>query len=106
MKEFSDPRMIFCDFDTPRCPSMWEINRVFHILDIRPRYVRFDRTRRGWHIIIELPKPLEKAATVALQAILGSDPRRETLNLMRALSIRWDAFNERRWNVLFREKLK
>jgi len=105
MKQFSDPTVVMCDYDTPRCPSMWEINRVFHILDIRPEWIRFDRTRHGWHMIIQLRKPLEKCALVALQAILGSDPRRETLNLMRALSVRMSAFAARRWNVLFEYKL-
>lgn len=98
--------MIYCDYDRPSPPSLWEINRIFHILDIRPRAIRYDRTRHGWHVIIELPRALDKAATVALQAILGSDPRRETLNLMRALNTRWDDFNECRWNILFREKIK
>jgi hypothetical protein len=106
MKEFSDPRMVYCDYDRPTPPSMWELNRVFHILDIRPQYIRFDRTRHGWHVVIRLPRALDKLATVALQAVLGSDPRRETLNLMRALSVKWDAHNSRRWNILFREKLK
>lgn len=105
MKEWSDDKTVMCDFDTPRPPSLWEVNRVFHILDIKPRWMRYDRTRRGWHLVIRLPRPLQKPALVALQAILGSDPRRETLNLMRALSVRWDRFNSQRWNVLFREKL-
>jgi hypothetical protein len=106
MKEYSDPTMLYCDYDRPNPPSMWEIFRVFHILAIDPEWFRFDRTRHGWHLIIKMPAKLSRTAQVALQAVLGSDPRRETLNLMRALSVRWDKVSSRRWNVLFREKLK
>lgn len=105
LKEYSDPYTVMCDYDRPEPPSLWEINRVFHILDMKPREIRYDRTQHGWHVVIRLQKPLSKIAIVALQAILGSDPRRETLNLMRALSVKWDNFSTRRWNVLFEYKL-
>jgi len=104
MKEFSDPRKIMLDIDRPEPISTWEINRVFHILGICPESIRYDRTRHGWHVVIMLPVALEKTAIVALQAILGSDPRRETLNLFRALSTVWDTFREERWNILFQYK--
>lgn len=105
MKEFSEPDMVYCDYDREEPPSMWELFRVFHILGIKPLGFRYDRTEHGWHLIIALPESLPKLALCALQAILGSDPRRETLNLMRALSTRWNAHKSRRWNILFKEKL-
>lgn len=37
------------------------------------------------HTYIKLPRPLPHAARVALQVILGSDPKREALNLLREL---------------------
>lgn len=50
---------------------------------------------------------LERAEIVALQAILGSDEKREALNLMRVISMRRNAVTpywERRWNILFNGK--
>lgn len=105
MKEWSDPAVIMCDYDTPTAPGFLEFTKVFHTLGITPISVRYDRTKRGWHVVIVLPRDLHKCATVALQAILGSDPRRETLNLMRALSTNMDRFASQRWNVLFESKL-
>lgn len=78
----------------------------------------FRGATNGWHLKIRLdptPAPIE---TVALQAILGSDPLRESCNLQRAREVeRWalDAeeggseighaaatFWRQRWNVLYR----
>lgn len=106
MKEYSAPDLLMIDWDRPRLPAMWEIFRVFHMLQIgRPEWIRYDRTRHGWHVLIKLPAKLPKLAQVALQAILGSDPRRESLNLYRALSKRMNGFQAERWNILFSEKL-
>ena len=59
--------------------------------------------------MIRLTRALAPAETVAVQALLGSDSRREALNLMRAMSVsRRDpgAFWRRRWNLLFSYKLQ
>lgn len=45
------------------------------------------------------------AEIVALQAVLGSDRRRETLNLMRVMS-EFGPEGNKRWNILYRSKLK
>lgn len=105
MKEFSDPTLVMCDYDTPILPPIHELWRVFHVLRITPEWMRFDRTAHGWHMVLKLPRKLPMLATVALQAILGSDPRRETLNLMRALTSP-KGFAAERWNVLFERKIK
>ena len=67
------------------------------------------RTRRGWHVAITLRDALEPAEIVALQSCLGSDRRREALNLMRVIGLRRthgiDSFWFERWNLLYREKL-
>lgn len=104
MKEYSNPAMLYLDFDQTQPPPLYQFHKVFRLLKIAPEWYRYDRTRRGWHVLIKLPRKLPKLATVALQAILGSDPARESLNLMRALSPHLDTFAAARWNVLFREK--
>lgn len=70
--------------------------------------MRYDRTKRGWHVVIEWDRAFPPVALVALQAILGSDSRREALNFMRALSL--DGCRDRqcflRFNLLFSHKVK
>jgi hypothetical protein len=106
MKEFSAPDTVMLDIDHRRqAPALDELYKVFHVLQITPEWIRQDKTRHGWHVVIKLPRRLHKLALVALQAILGSDPRRETLNLMRALSIGMTGFAAERWNILFERKL-
>lgn len=70
----------------------------------RPVVVRFDRTRRGWHIVATATAPAGTPAMqlVAAQAILGSDPNREAFNVMRAASLgSVPPFWRSRWNVLY-----
>jgi hypothetical protein len=57
------------------------------MVGLRPRFILYEKSRRGWHVLIKLNEKLRPAAMVALQAVLGSDSRREALNLMRALYI-------------------
>lgn len=64
--------------------------------------VRYDRTRRGWHVIVTVRKRIPPPLIVAAQAILGSDPHRESFNLMRVQQLRRvPTFWRTRWNVLF-----
>lgn len=70
-----------------------------------------ERTRRGWHVLIKLRERLLPSELVALQSCLGSDGRREALNLMRALAIRKECdgvtpYWKKRWNILFSGKLR
>lgn len=79
---------------------------TLHRLDNAPQLVRIDRTARGWHVTIELERDVTALELVAMQAILGSDPRRETFNLVRVRNLAdvppcW----EERWNVLYSAKL-
>jgi hypothetical protein len=68
----------------------------------------------GWHVKVRLqPSPASPIETVALQAICGSDPLRESCNIERARTVQlWlvDAdraepeaadFWRKRWNVLY-----
>lgn len=70
--------------------------------------VRLERSRRGWHVRIALAgRRLPPSAIVAIQAILGSDYRREVFNLFRALQLPGaPAFWRSRHNVLYHRKLE
>ena len=54
-------------------------------------------------MVIKLNRSLAAIEMVALQSVLGSDPRRECLNLMRVL---YGGGADRRWNILYSSKLK
>jgi len=62
---------------------------------------------RGWHLEARVrPGPRSAVEVVALQLLLGSDPKREAHNLNRARHV--DAgdvppFFRSRWNVLYQE---
>jgi hypothetical protein len=102
------PRDVLLDFDRPAAPRLFPIWSVCRLVGVRPACVEYFRTRKGWHLWIRLQRPLEPAERVALQAVLGSDPRRETLNLMRVLAIRRNNIRghwRTRWNLLFSTKL-
>jgi hypothetical protein len=73
---------ILIDWDT-RYISLLEMFSLLRTLEISPSYIRLDRTKRGWHILI--PANLPPAERIAAQAILGSDKRREAMNLKRHL---------------------
>jgi hypothetical protein len=112
MQHFSDPRFLYLDFDfrrpDRRSPRLRPIFTVLRIVGVRPdrqRGILLERTRRGWHVIIKLREKLKPAETVALQACMGSDGRREALNLMRARCHRVTPYWGRRWNILFSGKL-
>jgi hypothetical protein len=63
------------------------------------------RTQNGWHLEIETSKRVHVWRIVALQAILGSDYRRELFNLRRTGNWRrLSAFARERANVLFISK--
>jgi len=103
--EYANTRYLYLDFDhgmgSRRLRSVFTLARLcgFGI-----RWVRIDRTAHGWHLVVALRGKLPALAMVAAQAILGSDFRRESLNLMRCLS-RPSAARERYWNILFDKKL-
>ena len=92
------------DYDVPEAPPIgwW----MFRALNLTVQLARWDRTANGWHVLIWVKEELEPTEIVALQAILGSDPRREAFNLMRVRSLEdvpewWRG----KWNVLFERKL-
>ena len=87
-------------------PPCLSINSLAHTLGLRVQFIRWDKTAHGWHVVIKVREKLTLAETIAAQAILGSDPARERLNLARCLSLRkrpskyWEA----RANILYSRK--
>jgi hypothetical protein len=81
---------------------------VCQIFRLREVNRTLDRsTHDGIHASIEVEETLTATAIVALQAILGSDWKRETYNLMRALVVdQAPDFWQPRWNVLYSAKLE
>jgi hypothetical protein len=99
---------ILLDFDSSRTPSLRTLWSLLSLWGLRPRFVCDTRTRRGWHRIIGLSKALPPAERIAAQCCLGSDLKREALNLMRVLSFCRtppNCFALSRWNILFERKL-
>jgi hypothetical protein len=63
-------------------------------------------TKKGIHRLVRITETLQPLEIVMLQALCGSDVRRETFNLVRALQLpNAPAFWHSRWNVLYSEKL-
>lgn len=108
--EKANPKRAYLDFDLGRCsPRLAGIHVTLRAIRNRAAWIRYDRTKKGWHIVIALRDALQPAETVALQACCGSDIRRETLNLMRVLAIRRKGaspFWRKRYNILYEFKLK
>lgn len=66
------------------------------------RAIRYDKTKRGWHVVVGIAETLSPSVTVAAQAILGSDYKREAFNLMRVQALAdVPPFWSGRWNVLY-----
>jgi hypothetical protein len=107
VEEFHAANKIMCDFDTAEIPSP-AVNSLIHTLGLTICWQRWDRTRRGWHLVLKVRERLSDGEIIAAQAILGSDRNRERLNLARAISIRLhpSAFWRPRINVLFSSKIK
>lgn len=93
------------DVDRARCPT-WK--RLRFILSrggygLNGVIARKSPSGKGWHLWIEVtPRPRTRVEVVALQAILGSDPLREAVTLMRAkATARMPAWADNWWNVLY-----
>lgn len=101
VKNYADPYMTFCDYDGKWFPSLMRIARLAQMLEMRPAWIRQDRTRHGWHLVIRWDRRLSRLEQVAIQCVLGSDLQRESYNLARVMSGKCSP----RWNLLFERKL-
>lgn len=100
--------LLYLDFDGP-IPAGF-LDRVTWCAQIWGwplEAVRYDRTRRGWHVVVGVRKRLTPALIVAAQAVLGSDYKREAFNLMRVQGLAHvPPFWRGRWNVLYSHHAK
>lgn len=102
---------IHMDYDNPSTPpTIPALYSVLRVLGIGVSSVCYSCTRRGWHVTASLIERLNKPELVALQSILGSDPMREALNLMRCIQMRLHRkalpiFWQQRWNILYDHKV-
>lgn len=101
------------DFDGPLPRDLVErIRALFRWLGGRPAVIGvWPSNSKGWHVLVESRAPWMRndVAVVAAQAVLGSDPKREMFNLMRAINLpkRPKFWRQRhRWNTHYRRKLQ
>lgn len=99
---------LLVDLDRRRVSAAWGVALwdTLRRVGLTVQGVRWDRTRRGWHVLVWVRERLDLGTQVAVQLLLGSDRARETFNAFRAVRIRhapplW----RRRANVLYAEKL-
>lgn len=102
VKEYAAASVTLCDYDSVNAPSLPAMMETARVLRLKPKWARYDRTARGWHVIIRWNRDLTPGETVALQLLLGSDPKRERFNLGRILA---GGGANSRWNLLFSRKL-
>jgi hypothetical protein len=106
---YGNAQVLFIDIDDARCqPRIVPFLCKLKTIGIKPKWFAYSRSRHGWHVEIGIKASLTEAETVATQAVLGSDPARETMNLRRAISLRvhkHSPFWRKRWNILFLRKL-
>lgn len=100
---------VFLDIDTKQPPTIPHIFARLRTVGLSALHVFYAPTLRGWHVGIFVREKLLPSEICALQAILGSDPARECLNLSRVYSLNrceTSAYWRLRWNVLFLEKVQ
>ena len=108
VEAWSSPRILLLDFDTIRpLPRMISILARLRVIGLHAVWISYRRSRHGWHIEIRVNAKLKPSEQVAAQAVLGSDLRRESMNLRRAISLRLNPSNfwSKRWNILYEKKL-
>jgi hypothetical protein len=94
---------IYCDYDG-RIPAdvSQRLQMVVRVERLRVQYVRFDRTRHGYHMVVAVSNRLSPYRLVMIQLLLGSDWKREAFNAQRVKRLRdLPAFWRARWNVLY-----
>lgn len=57
-------------------------------------------------MIIRWDNRLTPVETICIQAILGSDPMRETLNLARVRAVPGGKLESKYWNILYAKKFE
>jgi hypothetical protein len=101
---YHEPGVLLCDYDTVRPPKyMDRLRMIARVTGARVRWVEISRTRKGWHVAARWNRRWTPLETLALQAIMGSDWRRESMGFARLLHA---SAPGKHWNLLFAEKLR
>ncbi|RLF40497.1 MAG: hypothetical protein DRN12_05295 [Thermoplasmata archaeon] len=77
------------------------IKKVIELLGLKVRYWEIYKTNNGWHHYIGVDNKLTDLEVVLVQALMGSDFKRECFNYLRVKS---GKFSYDDWNVLFKRK--
>lgn len=106
IKELADSHTTLLDFDNP-IPRNWYIKLLWvsRTIHAKPIYCRTDKTKHGYHIIVKWDREWSDYQILALQSILGSDYRREALNLFRLDNSPQTPAAKQRWNILYERKV-
>lgn len=106
VKELAEPNKTLCDYDGALPDGLRaRVRAIRRLTGARPLTARLDRTARGFHLVIRWDRPWDPFQTVAIQAILGSDPMREALNFARAAARPGLGNHGQFWNILYGRKI-
>lgn len=93
------------DIDDKEHPDVDAIDKMLRRAGYERRYtvVRRSPGGKGWHVLLDVePRPRTAMEVVALQAMLGSDPWREAMQIARARALpKCPGFMRDAWNVLY-----
>lgn len=105
VKATYNPGLVLCDYDHSHPPGIPEVMARLRVCRLSPVFLRYDKTQHGFHIVLKVKEPLGPWETLALQAILGSDPRREAMNWFRLANTPGTKQAEKHWNILYERKI-
>lgn len=89
--------LIKLDYDGKTLHTFEKRKWILKYLALTPKWIEKQRTKHGGHHVrIVLENDLKSLEIMAIQALLGSDYRRETYNLLRIMQ------GMKNWNALFR----
>ena len=118
VKRFANPFLLLLDVDrkshlggSARRPRialrrvLANLRSLAHTLPLKIEWLLIERSSGGlgFHVTAKTRERLKPVEQVAVQALAGSDPVRERLNLMRAMSRQAATRND--WQFLFSNKL-
>lgn len=120
IEEYGRKDSTYCDYDrhgknetTAQWEDrigLWRVWKLSRRIGTSPKWVRYDATRCGVHVVTRWNRNFDPAIIVAMQAVLGSDLERESFNLARVIAESDYGGQHRkeaaRWNILYRMKLK
>lgn len=94
------------DIDRPTLPAHFEAHlfRCAKLWGLTVRSWWCRRTRRGWHVGVQVKEKIPPLCAVAMQAALGDDRARVAYNIMKVTRGPRAAVQSGLWNVLYTDK--